>query len=56
LDFDTRAEVVVGTGQNVVSRVRVYFGNRFIGTGEPANPQDLDPFTGAVLADGVYVG
>ncbi|MBY0512282.1 MAG: hypothetical protein K2P78_00010 [Gemmataceae bacterium] len=56
VDFDTKADVAVGTGQNVVSRVRVYFGNRFTSPAEPTSPQDLDPFGGAVLADGVYVG
>jgi uncharacterized delta-60 repeat protein len=56
VDGDNKADVAVGTGQNVVSRVRVYFGNTFSGTGEPAGNQDLDPFGGAVLADGVYVG
>jgi hypothetical protein len=33
----------------------VYLGKNF-GGGEPASFQDLDPFAGAVLADGVFVG
>jgi uncharacterized delta-60 repeat protein len=55
-DGDNKAEVAVGTGQNVVGRARVYFGRNFIGTGEPAGFQDFDPFNSSVLADGIYVG
>jgi hypothetical protein len=53
---DTRAEVVVGSGEGEVSRVRVYAGTGFPAAGEPTGFQDLDPFGGAVLLDGVFVG
>ena len=55
-DGDGRADVAVGSGAGRPARVRVYLGKDFAGTGEPAAFQDLDPFGGAVLADGVYVG
>jgi uncharacterized repeat protein (TIGR01451 family) len=55
-DGDAKADVVVGSGEGSVSRVRVYPGANFVGTGEPTVHQDLDPFAGAVLADGVFVG
>src|SRR5262249_2642501 len=56
VDGDNRVDVAVGTGLGVVSRARVYFGNVFTGGGEPGVSQDFDPFAGAPLADGVYVG
>jgi hypothetical protein len=55
-DGDGRAEVVVGSGEGSVSRVRVYAGTNFVGVGEPTVFQDLDPFGSVVLADGVFVG
>ena len=55
-DGDNKAELAVGSGEGSPSRVRVYYGKNFGATGEPAGFQDLDPFAGAVLADGVYVG
>jgi hypothetical protein len=54
-DGDQKAEVVVGSGDGTESRVRVYPGLAFTGTGEPTTFQDIDPY-GQVLADGVYVG
>jgi hypothetical protein len=54
-DGDARADVVVGSGEGSVSRVRIYLGKNF-GGAEPSLFQDLDPFGGAVLADGVFVG
>jgi hypothetical protein len=56
-DGDTKADVVVGSGEGVASQVKVYSGTDFSATsGEPAATQTLDPFAGAVLADGVFVG
>ena len=53
---DKQADLVVGTGGQV-SRVRVYPGKNVAGaSGEPAGFTDLDPYNGAVLADGVFVG
>jgi hypothetical protein len=54
-DGDGKAELVVGSGAGRPAKVRVYLGKDFGGPGEPA-VTDLDPFDGAVLADGVYVG
>ena len=51
-----KAEVVAGSGDGVASRVRVYYGKNIAATGEPAGFQDLDPYAGAVLATGVFVG
>jgi hypothetical protein len=56
-DGDRQADLVVGTGGGQASKVRVYPGKNTAGvSGEPTGFTDLDPFGGAVLADGVYVG
>ena len=55
-DGDSKLELIVGSGENARSRVRVYLGADFSGTGEPGTYQDLDPYQGAILADGVFVG
>jgi hypothetical protein len=52
-DGDDQADVVTGSGANLPARVHVYLGRNPLG--EPA-AQVIDPFGGAVLADGVYVG
>ena len=56
VDGDNRADLVVGSGPGQPSRVRVYPGRTVTPTGEPANFQDLDPFGGVVLTNGVFVG
>jgi hypothetical protein len=56
-DGDTKADVVVGSGEGSASQSRVYLGSNFSTTqSEPTKFQDLDPFGGAMLADGVFVG
>jgi uncharacterized delta-60 repeat protein len=55
LDGDNKADVVVGSGEGLPSRVRVYLGKNITGTGEPTTFQDLDPY-GTTLAGGVFVG
>ena len=55
VDGDNKADVVVGAGEGVPSRSRVYPGFIFKGTGEPTESQTLDPF-GQVFTDGIYVG
>jgi hypothetical protein len=55
-DGSGKVNVTVGSGAGDPARVRVYPGAGFTGGGEPATFQDLTPFGGAVLADGVYVG
>ena len=54
-DGDARADLAVGSGAGQPSRVRVYLGRSFTPSGEPA-ATDLDPFAGAVLTNGVFVG
>ncbi|HEX4608993.1 MAG TPA: FG-GAP-like repeat-containing protein [Urbifossiella sp.] len=51
-DGDNKADVIVGTS----NAARVYLGKNFMSAGEPATFEDLDPFAGAVLANGVFVG
>ena len=56
-DGDKQADLVVGTGNGQASKVRVYPGKTTAGaSGEPTGFTDLDPFNGAVLTDGVFVG
>jgi hypothetical protein len=55
MDGDARADLVVGSGEGLASRVRVYPGRTVTGSGEPAGALDLDPFA-AVLPAGVFVG
>jgi len=55
-DGDGRGDVIAGSGAGRAARVRVYAGTSLGGGGEPAVLQDLTPFGGTVLADGVYVG
>jgi subtilisin-like proprotein convertase family protein len=55
-DGDDRADVIAGSGEGSAARVRVYAGSAFGGGGEPGGFFDLEPFGGAVLAGGVYVG
>jgi len=53
---DGRADLVAGSGAGAPARVRVYPGQAVTGNGEPGAFQDLVPFAGQVLLDGVYVG
>ncbi|MFO0798536.1 MAG: delta-60 repeat domain-containing protein [Gemmataceae bacterium] len=55
-DGDGIGDVAVGSGAGRPARVRVYSGASLGGGGEPAVLQDLAPFGGAFLSDGVYVG
>ncbi|HEY2911061.1 MAG TPA: FG-GAP-like repeat-containing protein, partial [Gemmataceae bacterium] len=54
-DNDNLADVAVGTGSGDASFVRVYLGKNF-GGAEPSAFEQLDPFDGSVLTDGVFVG
>ncbi|HEX4609135.1 MAG TPA: FG-GAP-like repeat-containing protein, partial [Urbifossiella sp.] len=56
VDGDGKADVIVGSGEDVPSYVRVYSGSTLNGSGEPAPLQTLDPFGGVVLSEGVFVG
>ncbi|HJZ92727.1 MAG TPA: FG-GAP-like repeat-containing protein, partial [Gemmataceae bacterium] len=55
-DGDSKADLVVGSGEGSPARVRVYLGKNFAGASEPGTVQDLGVFGGAVLTGGVYVG
>ncbi|HUR53955.1 MAG TPA: hypothetical protein VMZ71_07480, partial [Gemmataceae bacterium] len=56
VDNDGRGDIVVGSGANSASRVRIYRGLSFFGSaGEPAPLQSFDPFN-SVVPGGVYVG
>src|SRR5205814_3502406 len=54
-DGDGKADVAVGSGENLRTVVRVYFGRSINNQGEPVAFQDLDPY-GTVLSTGVFVG
>jgi len=56
VDGDRFADVVAGTGEGQSSFARVYFGSTITTTAEPAGFQDLDPFSGAVFANSIFVG
>ena len=52
---DGRADLAVGSGIGAPARVRVYLAQNVTPNGEPTPFQDLFPFTGEVLTDGIYV-
>ncbi|HEY2910883.1 MAG TPA: hypothetical protein VGI99_11595 [Gemmataceae bacterium] len=56
VDGDGKADMVVGTGEGQGSNVRVYLGKNIVNTNEPAGFQDLNPFSSATFANGIYVG
>jgi hypothetical protein len=47
---------VTGSGEGEPCRVRVYRAETLLADPTLAADQDLDPFGGVVLADGVFVG
>jgi hypothetical protein len=56
VDNDGRGDIVVGSGANARSNVRIYRGLSFSGgSSEPAPLQTLDPFA-SIIPGGVYVG
>jgi hypothetical protein len=54
-DGDSKADVVVGSGEGPPSRARVYPGRAVTPAGEPTPSGDLDPFA-QTLSGGVFVG
>ena len=58
VDGDARADVIVGSGESIAAKVRIYLGANFLttSTGEPGTFQDITVFGGAVLPGGVFVG
>ena len=55
-DGDGRADLISGSGEGEASRIRVYKSGNLLANSSPTADQELDPFGGAVLADGVFVG
>ncbi len=55
-DGDNRADLVVGSGEGVAARVRIYLGANITASTEPATFQDITVFGGAILTGGVFVG
>jgi uncharacterized delta-60 repeat protein len=55
-DGDGRADLIAGSGDGEPSRVRVYLSANLLANAIPTPDQELDPFSGAVLANGVFVG
>ena len=56
VDGDGRADLATGSGEREPSRVRVYLAGNLLANPSPTPDQELDPFAGAVLANGVFVG
>lgn len=54
-DEDDTADVLVGSGDGLVSKVRVYLGTNFDDANEPTTFQDLNPF-GVLVPGGIFVG
>jgi hypothetical protein len=50
------ADLLAGSGEGEPSRVRVYRSANLLANPTPAADQEIDPFGGAVLADGAFVG
>jgi uncharacterized repeat protein (TIGR01451 family)/uncharacterized delta-60 repeat protein len=55
-DGDGRADLVTGSGEGESSRVRLFKSAALLGGPTPVPDQELDPFGGAVLTNGVFVG
>ena len=55
-DGDNRADLVVGSGEGVAARVRIYLGANITASTEPSIFQDITVFGGASLTGGVFVG
>ena len=56
MDGDKLADLVAGTGEGQASFARVYSGTSLVVAAEPGGFQDLNPFSSAVLANGIFVG
>jgi hypothetical protein len=56
VDGDGKSDIVVGSGEGLPARVRVYSGSSVPTSGEPTSFQDLTVFSNQVLTGGVFVG
>jgi uncharacterized delta-60 repeat protein len=55
-DGDDKADLLAGSGEGEPASVRVYKGLTLLTSATPTADQALDPFGGATLANGVFVG
>jgi hypothetical protein len=56
-DGDSRADLAIGSGENLPDQVLIYLGSRITPAGEPPVAQRLDPFdTSVAVKTGVFVG
>jgi hypothetical protein len=55
-DGDGTADLIAGSGEGEPAAVRVYKSATLLGSANPSPDQTLDPFGGATLANGVFVG
>ena len=53
---DGKADLVTGSGEGEPSRVRVFKSANLLTNATPTPDQELDPFAGAVMPNGVFVG
>jgi hypothetical protein len=53
---DGEADLTAGSGEGEASHLRVYKAANLLSNATPTADQELDPFSGAVLANGVLVG
>ena len=56
LDGDGRADLVAASGEGLPARARVYLGRSLPSAAEPAAADGFNPFGGATLPSGVFVG
>jgi uncharacterized delta-60 repeat protein len=55
-DGDGKADLITGSGEGEPASVAVYKSSALLASATPSADQTLDPFGGATLADGVFVG
>jgi hypothetical protein len=55
-DGDGKADLITGSGESEPASLRVYKGAALLASATPTADQTLDPFAGATLANGVFVG
>jgi hypothetical protein len=56
LNGDGRGDLAVGSGEGEPSRVRIYYSANLLSNPSPNADQELDPYSNAIIANGVFVG